>query len=153
MCPSNAFRYNGTLCSCIPGYLLNATTGACSLFRETAADRWQVNSGVDYTISFPTTIFDFDKIKKFTQSQAMFLEATVAMLISWLLFCFLVRFGSLGDGRTTWFRIRWWISRLDISFATRHWLVMPSLSLEKILGISHGDVLFFGNELPEVLIE
>lgn len=44
------------------------------------------------------------------------------MLLSWLVFCFFLRFMSLGDGRNAWFKIRWWISRLDISFATRHWL-------------------------------
>lgn len=44
------------------------------------------------------------------------------LLLSWLFFCFFVRFKKLGDGRNVWFRIRWWISRLDICFATRHWL-------------------------------
>lgn len=44
------------------------------------------------------------------------------LLLSWLFFCFFVRFKKLGDGRDVWFRIRWWISRLDICFATRHWL-------------------------------
>ncbi|TKY65369.1 monocopper oxidase protein SKU5 [Spatholobus suberectus] len=44
------------------------------------------------------------------------------MLLSWLLFCLFLRFTKLGDGRNVWFNIRWWISRLDICFATRHWL-------------------------------
>lgn len=44
------------------------------------------------------------------------------LLASWLVFCFFVRFGKLGDGTTPWFQIRWWISRMDVSFATRHWL-------------------------------
>lgn len=26
------------------------------------------------------------------------------------------------DGRSIWFRLRWWISRLDVCFSTRHWL-------------------------------
>lgn len=80
-------------------------------------------SGVDYSIGFPETVFNFDSIKKFTQSQAVFLEATLVMLLSWLLLCLILRLvGPLGDGRSRWFRIRWWISRLDFCFATRHWL-------------------------------
>ncbi|XP_052185525.1 uncharacterized protein LOC127797067 [Diospyros lotus] len=121
-CPFNSFRYNTSLCACDPGYLYNATTKACELFRVSAAE-WVVGSGVDYSISIiPESIFSFNSIRKFTQSQAIFLEATLVMLLSWLVFCFFVRFGRLRDGRSVWFRIRWWISRLDISFATRHWL-------------------------------
>jgi len=86
-----------------------------------------VNSGVDYSISFPETIFSFDQIKKFTQSQAVFLEITAFLLAIWLLFCGLVRLAKLGDGRTVWFKIRWWISRLDICFSTKHYLVIGSL--------------------------
>lgn len=77
-----------------------------------------------FGFSFPETIFSFDSIKKFTQSQAVFLEATLVMVASWLLFCFFLRFTKLEHHGThnIWFRIRWWISRLDICFATRHWL-------------------------------
>lgn len=77
-----------------------------------------------FGFSFPETIFSFDSIKKFTQSQAVFLEATLVMVASWLLFCFFLRFTKLEHHGThnKWFRIRWWISRLDICFATRHWL-------------------------------
>ncbi|KAK9292790.1 hypothetical protein L1049_020770 [Liquidambar formosana] len=121
-CPTNAFPYNGTLCACAPGYVLNATANSCTLFQLSPSEALVVNSGVDYSLAFPATIFSFDSIKKFTQSQAVFLEATLVMLVSWLVFCLLVRFGKLGDGRGIWFKIRWWISRLDISFATRHWL-------------------------------
>lgn len=123
-CPNNSFRYNGTLCACNPGYVFDAARRSCSLFAD-----WgpiQVESGVDYkSVSFPgsSTIFDFDSIKKLTQSQAVFLEATLVLVLSWLVFCFLARFAPLGDGRSFWFQIRWWISRLDICFATRHWLV------------------------------
>ncbi|KAF8393932.1 hypothetical protein HHK36_020134 [Tetracentron sinense] len=120
-CLPNSFRFNSTLCACNPGYFKNSTSNSCTLFQASAKE-WVVNSGVDYSITFPATIFSFDSIKKFTQSQAVFLEATLVMLLSWLAFCFFVRFGKLGDGTTAWFRIRWWISRLDISFATRHWL-------------------------------
>jgi len=82
-----------------------------------------MNSGVDYSITFPDTIFAFHQLKKFTQSQAVFLEGTLVLLVSWLLFCVLVRLGKLGDGRNIWFQIRWWIRRLDVCFSTKHWLV------------------------------
>lgn len=123
-CPAHAFLYNGTLCACSPGYLYNSTGNACVLFAERSPNV-KLRSGVDNesVLGFPATIFSFDSIKKLTQSQAVFLEATLAMLLIWLGFCVLLRFCPLGsDGRSPWFRIRWWISRLDISFATRHWL-------------------------------
>lgn len=122
-CPSNAIQFNRTLCACAPGYLLNATSNNCTLFTNSPSN-WVVNSGIDYSISFPETVFSFDQIKKFTQSQAVFLEATAILLASWLLFCVFVRFGKLSGGRSIWFQIRWWISRLDVCFATRHWLVI-----------------------------
>ncbi|KAK3026611.1 hypothetical protein RJ639_040148 [Escallonia herrerae] len=127
-CPtSNAFRYNATLCACSPGYFLNATSNACQLFQVDANNWLEVNTGVDYSINLPYTFFfSFDSIRRFTQSQAIFLESTLVLLFAWLLLCFLVRFGSLGDGRTPWFKIRWWISRLDVAFATRHWLELAS---------------------------
>ncbi|XP_015875694.3 uncharacterized protein LOC107412429 [Ziziphus jujuba] len=121
-CPSNSIVYNGSQCACPVGHLLNRTTNGCILFATNSTIA--TDSGVAYnTVSFPATIFEFDSIKKFTQSQAVFLEATVVMLLSWLGFCFFLRFMKLGnDGKSIWFRLRWWISRLDISFATRHWL-------------------------------
>ncbi|KAK6915284.1 hypothetical protein RJ641_020401 [Dillenia turbinata] len=120
-CPSNSLVYNKTLCNCNPGYVYNVTTKNCTLFNSGIGD-FVMSSGVDYSITFPATIFSFDSIKKFTQSQAVFLEATLILILTWLLFCFAARFGKLGDGRTLWFKIRWRISRLDICFATRHWL-------------------------------
>lgn len=130
-CPSNSFRYNATQCECNPGYLFNFTSRICYLF-----DEWgpvESDSGVDYrSLSFPGSgaLFDFDSIRRLTQSQAVFLEATLIMLLSWLCFCFFARCAPLGDGRSIWFKIRWWISRLDICFASRHWLVwFLSLSL------------------------
>ncbi|XP_027772315.1 uncharacterized protein LOC107017673 isoform X4 [Solanum pennellii] len=122
-CPSNSFRYNATQCECNPGYLFNFTSRICYLF-----DEWgpvESDSGVDYrSLSFPGSgaLFDFDSIRRLTQSQAVFLEATLIMLLSWLCFCFFARCAPLGDGRSIWFKIRWWISRLDICFASRHWL-------------------------------
>ncbi|XP_047327969.1 uncharacterized protein LOC124931529 [Impatiens glandulifera] len=122
-CPANSFIYNSTLCACNPGYFIAAGNNnkTCELFASDSQSL-VVNSGVDYSINFPETIFSFDSIKKFTQSQAVFLEATAVLLVSWLCFCLFVRFRKLDDGRSIWFRIRWWISRLDISFSTRHWL-------------------------------
>ncbi|XAR65825.1 hypothetical protein NMG60_11011783 [Bertholletia excelsa] len=120
-CPLHSFLYNASLCACDAGYWYNATAKGCELFNVSQTE-WILESGVDYSVNFPETVFSFDYIKKFTQSQAVFLEATFVLLLSWLAFCFFVRFGGLGDGRTIWFRIRWWISRLDICFATRHWL-------------------------------
>ncbi|XP_041020599.1 uncharacterized protein LOC121262267 isoform X1 [Juglans microcarpa x Juglans regia] len=119
-CPSNSIVFNDSLCACPPGQLLNRTAKNCILF---VADSTIVtDSGVEYSIGFPARFFDFDSIRKFTQSQAVFLEATLVMLLSWLCFCFFMRCMKLGDGRTVWFKIRWWISRLDICFSTRHWL-------------------------------
>ncbi|KAK6137839.1 hypothetical protein DH2020_028414 [Rehmannia glutinosa] len=123
-CPAHAFVYNRTQCGCIPGYLYSLSTNSCALFAD-LGPAVELSSGVDFDsrLTFPETIFSFDSIKKFTQSQAVFLEATLVMLLCWLGFCLLLRFFPLGsDGRSHWFKIRWWISRLDISFATRHWL-------------------------------
>ncbi|KAI3470336.1 hypothetical protein Pfo_026999 [Paulownia fortunei] len=123
-CPTHAFLYNRTQCACNPGYVYNLSSNSCALFAE-PGPAVELSSGVDYdfALAFPETIFSFDAIKKFTQSQAVFLEATLVMLLCWLGFCLLLRLFPLGsDGRSPWFKIRWWISRLDISFATRHWL-------------------------------
>lgn len=120
-CPPNSLRFNTTLCACNPGYLYNPIANNCTLFQSSPED-WIINSGIDYSITFPVTIFSFDSIKKFTKSQAVFLEATLVLLVSWLLFCLFVRFTKLGDGKSAWFRVRWWISRLDVCYGTRHWL-------------------------------
>ncbi|XP_077212041.1 uncharacterized protein LOC143847188 isoform X2 [Tasmannia lanceolata] len=122
-CPPNSLLFNSTLCACNPGYLMNPSgIGNCTLFKISPDQQWAVSSGVDYSIRFPKTIFSFDSITKFTQSQAIFLEATLIALLSWFAFCLAVRLGSLDGGRSPWFRIRWWISRLDFCYATRHWL-------------------------------
>ncbi|KAF5207534.1 Transmembrane protein [Thalictrum thalictroides] len=81
-----------------------------------------ISSGIDYSFKFSVPIFSFDSIKKFTQSQAVFLQATLALLLSWLVLCLVLRFGKINDGRSLRFRLRWWISRLDVCYATRHWL-------------------------------
>ncbi|CAK7339853.1 unnamed protein product [Dovyalis caffra] len=126
ICPSNSIIYNTSRCACPAGQLLNRTANSCLFFSGSSAI--SAGTGVDLEnkgFSFPETIFSFDSIKKFTQSQAVFLEATLVMVASWLLLCFFLRFTKLDhrDGtRNIWFRIRWWISRLDICFATRHWL-------------------------------
>lgn len=126
-CPisNNSFTYNTTLCACNPGYIYNTSTRTCSLFQSDVTDWLRIDSGFDkhdfYSFNVPQ-VFSLNAITKFTQSQAILLETTFLLLLSWLVFCFLARFGSFGDGRTPWFKIRWWISRLDVTFATRHWL-------------------------------
>ncbi|KAK9138595.1 hypothetical protein Sjap_009189 [Stephania japonica] len=120
-CPPNSFLFNASLCACNPGFVLNSTSKACDLFQSSSKD-WLIDSGVDYSISFPVNFFSFDSIKRFTQSQAVFLEATLVMVAAWLLFCAFVRVPKVRNGESVWFRIRWWISRLDLSFATHHWL-------------------------------
>jgi hypothetical protein len=128
-CPSNSITYNGTFCACAPGHVLDVVTKSCNLFD--ANSNITTDSGVDfYALRLPETLPGFDTIKKFTQSQAVFLEATFVMLLSWLLFCFFLRFMSLGDGRGVWFKLRWIVSRLDICFATRHWLVSTLLCFD-----------------------
>ncbi|KAI3762316.1 hypothetical protein L1987_52741 [Smallanthus sonchifolius] len=117
---SNSFIYNSSLCACNPGFLYNATANTCSPF--TVSGEFLVGTGVDYSNNFPETILLSDSIKKYTQSQWVFLGAIFVVIITWFLLCFFVRFGNLGDGRTPWYRIRWLISRLDVCFATRHWL-------------------------------
>ncbi|KAE8691121.1 Single-stranded nucleic acid binding R3H protein, putative isoform 1 [Hibiscus syriacus] len=120
-CPQNSILYNGSHCACQVGRFLNVSSNRCITYDGSSAIK--TDSGIDYyAFSFPKTFISFDSIKKFTQSQAVFLEATLVMLLSWLLFCFFLRFTKLGDGRNVWFKIRWWISRLDVCFATRHWL-------------------------------
>ncbi|TYI16579.1 hypothetical protein ES332_A08G265400v1 [Gossypium tomentosum] len=120
-CPQNSILYNGTRCACQVGRFLNVAANSCITYAGNSAIK--TDFGIDYyAISIPKNILSFDSIKKFTQSQAVFLEATLVMLLSWLVFCFFLRFMKLGDGRNVWFKIRWWISRLDVCFATRHWL-------------------------------
>ncbi|KAF6142783.1 hypothetical protein GIB67_007941 [Kingdonia uniflora] len=120
-CPPNSFSFNTTLCACNPGFTPNTTTNPtiCNPF-DPSLNQWELKSGVDYSISIP--IFSLDTIKKFTQSQAVFLEATVVMLVAWLLFCVVMRFQKVDDGENVGFKLRWWISRLDFGFSTRHWL-------------------------------
>lgn len=120
VCPENAFRYNGSLCACNPGMFFS--NGSCSLFATSEKD-WSIGSGVTSTPTFLTTVLPLESIRRITQSQAVLLEATLVALVIWLLFCVGVRFGRVDGGRSVWFRIRWWISRLDVSFATNHWLV------------------------------
>ncbi|XP_031249820.1 uncharacterized protein LOC116107666 isoform X3 [Pistacia vera] len=120
-CPANSITYNTSLCACPPGQLAGPAT-SCHVYNESSG--FVTVSGVQdyFSMSFPETLFAFDSIKKFSQSQAVFLEGTLVMVVSWLLLCFFLRFTNVGDGRNVWFRLRWWISRLDVCYATRHWL-------------------------------
>ncbi|KAH7682970.1 hypothetical protein IHE45_05G153500 [Dioscorea alata] len=118
-CPANAFLYNGTLCACDPGrYFLN---GSCALFNASAGT-WGISSNVESTSTFLSTVLPLDSIKRVTQSQAVLLEATLVTLVLWLIFCVVIRFVKVKDGKSIWFRIRWWISRLDFFYATKHWM-------------------------------
>uniref|UniRef100_A0A1D1XK83 Neuroligin-4, X-linked n=1 Tax=Anthurium amnicola TaxID=1678845 RepID=A0A1D1XK83_9ARAE len=122
-CPPNAFLYNGTRCACNPGYYLSSRNG-CTLLRVAPdGGDWVVHAGVGSSPTFLMTIFSFDSIKRFTRSQAIFLETTLVLLVAWLSFCIALRcFGRLDRGRSIWFRIRWWISRFDVCYSTKHWL-------------------------------
>ncbi|XP_022973907.1 uncharacterized protein LOC111472540 isoform X1 [Cucurbita maxima] len=119
-CPINSLRFNASLCACPPGHLLDRTTNTCVLFGSSPAI--VISQADSDAVSFPVTIFSFDSLRMFMQSQAVFLQATLVMLASWLFFCLFLRFMKLGDGRNIWFRMRWWVSRLDLCFATTHWL-------------------------------
>ncbi|KAG0462621.1 hypothetical protein HPP92_021097 [Vanilla planifolia] len=102
-CPANAFQYNGSLCACDPGYWRQGN-GSCALF--SGAD-WVTSSGVGASSTFLSTVLPLENIRRFTQSQAVLLEATVAVLLFWLLFCFLLRFAPLRSSRRPlWFRLR-----------------------------------------------
>ncbi|XP_073004146.1 uncharacterized protein [Typha latifolia] len=122
-CPDRAFRYNGTLCACDPG-LYKAANGSCVLLDSPGRfGDWVVNSGVSNNPSFfLTTVLPVDTIRRFTQSQAVLLEATLAFLVVWFAFCFALRFGKMDGRRSVLFRMRWWISRLDSVYDTKHWL-------------------------------
>lgn len=120
-CPSNSFSYNSTLCACNPGFYSISNEG-CNFLNATFKD-WQFDSGIDSSLpTFLTTVLPLDSIKRITQSEAVLLTITAAILIAWLLFCISVRFKKIDGGESAWFKIRWGISRLDFSFATSHWL-------------------------------
>ncbi|KAI3888708.1 hypothetical protein MKW92_042154 [Papaver armeniacum] len=99
-CPKNSFSYNSTLCACFPGYLLNSTEKSCGLFNS-SINEWSMSTGVKYSATFPETLLGFDSIKNLHNHKL---------------------FKKLGDGSSIWFKVRWWISRLDFCFSTRHWL-------------------------------
>ncbi|XP_076954321.1 uncharacterized protein LOC143628689 [Bidens hawaiensis] len=117
-CPPNSFTYNSSsLCSCNPGFLYTTTTNTCHPFTVSRAGVYSVGTGVDYLTNNPETVLSFNSIKKYTQAQDVFLGVTFLVIVVWLLVCVGVRYGG-----TRWFRVRWWISRLDVCFATSHWL-------------------------------
>ncbi|PKA61293.1 hypothetical protein AXF42_Ash006190 [Apostasia shenzhenica] len=121
-CPSKAFRYNDSLCACDPGYW-RQLNGSCALLAGSGGGDWVTSSGVEPSSTFLTTVLPLENIRRFTQSQAVLLEVTLVLLLLWLLFCFLLRFAPLRSRqRSMWFRLRWWISRVDFFFAREHWL-------------------------------
>ncbi|KAL0925479.1 hypothetical protein M5K25_003810 [Dendrobium thyrsiflorum] len=119
-CPSHAFGYNGSYCACNPGYW-QQPNGSCALF--SGGSDWITSSDVGSSSTILTSVLPLENIRRFTQSQAVLLEATLAILLVWLLFCFLIRFAPLrNDSHSIWFRLRWWISRVDCFFSAEHWL-------------------------------
>lgn len=93
---------------------------------STQSNEWASRSGlgvvVDSNDSFVNSIFSFNSLTSMTQSQALVLETTTLAVGLWLIFCIVLRFCPLDDGRSRWFRLRYWLSRLDVCFNTRHWL-------------------------------
>ncbi|GLJ48538.1 hypothetical protein SUGI_1024020 [Cryptomeria japonica] len=120
-CGASSFAYNGSLCACNPGYV-NFSSG-CTLF-NTDTGNWTSESGVGANDEngFTQTVFSFNSLKNVTQSQALFLEVTTLAVVLWLVLCIVLRFCPLNDGRTRWFQLRYWLTRLDFFFSTRHWL-------------------------------
>ncbi|KAL4192780.1 hypothetical protein AMTRI_Chr06g196030 [Amborella trichopoda] len=121
-CPQNSFLYNSSLCACNPGFVMDASRSNCTLFWLPGGAEFFVDSGVTYDHNFPKTIFSFEAINGITQSQALFLEATLVSLLTWLGCCFALRLKKVEDGKSHWFKLRYWISRLDFCYATHHWV-------------------------------
>ncbi|XP_021769113.1 uncharacterized protein LOC110733383 [Chenopodium quinoa] len=113
-CPKHAFIYNKTLCSCSPGYLYNVSTKSCPFFNISPLE-WWTSSSVKHTKVD-------DGYQNAIKYEVYYLWCSVVVLLMWVLLCAIVRFGKLKDGRNAWFQIRWWISRLDFTFSTKHWL-------------------------------
>lgn len=65
---------------------------------------------------------DVENYQKLVKYDSLFLTIISVSLLIWLISCALLRYGHLGDGHNAWFQIRWWISRLDLTFSTKHWL-------------------------------
>ncbi|PQQ14841.1 uncharacterized protein Pyn_39539 [Prunus yedoensis var. nudiflora] len=100
-CPSsNSIRYNGSHCTCAVGYLLNQTTDTCVLFRADSTISTDSGISTDTLSFFPETIFSFTPLRSSRNPKP----------------------SSWKPRLSIWFRLRWWISRLDVCFSTRHWL-------------------------------
>jgi hypothetical protein len=124
-CPANSFSYNTSLCACNPGfYFPNQTITDCVQF---GPRNWSVGLGVSTSPQplFLTTFFSIDSsIRRLTQSQAVLLEATLVLLIAWLIFCFALRIKKTDEsGRSKVFKVRWGIAQFDFFFDTKHWTV------------------------------
>lgn len=125
-CPANSFRYNGTLCGCVPGrYMSPESTGKCLLPEEV---EWRAGSTTAVgSAALPGAllgeVLPLDSVEKVVRSEALVIKVTLILVLFWLVFCVAVRFGSVDGGRTVWFRVRWWIGRLDNWFSTKHHLV------------------------------
>ncbi|KAG0452576.1 hypothetical protein HPP92_025240 [Vanilla planifolia] len=120
-CPAQAFLDNSTLCACDPGFFLS--NGSCQSLSSVVSGggEWKTSSGLEDQLAFLSAVLPLESIRRLTRSQEVLYGATLAVLLAWLAFCIAIRFGRLGGGETIWFRVRWWISRLDLYFDTRHW--------------------------------
>ncbi|KAG0453648.1 hypothetical protein HPP92_024952 [Vanilla planifolia] len=120
-CPAQAFLYNSTFCACDPGFFLS--NGSCQSLSSVVSGggEWKTSSGLEDQLAFLSAVLPLESIRRLTRSQEVLYGATLAVLLAWLAFCIAIRFGRLGGGETIWFRVRWWISRLDLYFDTRHW--------------------------------
>jgi hypothetical protein len=125
------FASNATLCACDPGYYLLASTnnGTSSTCSAPPAAGWQVGAvGAprNQSLYFLAPVLSADVVRRLTQSQAVILEATLAVLLAWLAFCAAARIaGRDPRGEKRLFRTRFWLSRLDFIFHNSHWAVRP----------------------------
>jgi hypothetical protein len=134
------FAYNATLCACNPGYyyyLSGNGTASCAPMPGGGWGDWQVGSvGAprNHSLYFLEPVLSIDAIRRLTQSQAVFLEVTLASLLCWLAFCAAARFGGRDPrGEKRLFRARYWVSRLDCLFDNNHWTVRSLFLLFAVL--------------------
>ncbi|KAK9683421.1 hypothetical protein RND81_10G139900 [Saponaria officinalis] len=113
-CPNNSFQYNNTLCHCTPGYIHNTSTNSCTFYKVSPLE-WLTSSVVKHS----NVDNNYKKAVKF---EVFYVEISAIALLCWLMLCVIARFLKLRDGRNAGFQIRWWISRLDLTFPTKHWL-------------------------------
>lgn len=126
VCPDNGFVLGNFSCACNPGYYVQPGTTSCTFFvpaRGSSDSDGYALSNVSVSYLFR----EYVTANRITAVQTWLLSATAVLAAIWLAFCFLMRKGNLKDGRSAWFRWRYWISRLDFVYAKDHWLVINLL--------------------------